>query len=157
MAREILEKTELALRRLYEQVKPPETSRKTTKKLLTLAVSKVHFKCNGFWFVQKDGSIMGASLAVTLANLWLKDYDPVLKKDVPKLTVLNESNNEVCPGCQKKMTYRTKGVEIEACLTWFHLGCGNILESEYVDIAEIVWYCITCKKTTGSKSDWEWC
>ena len=70
MAREILEKTELdsderiisldvkslytnvplneaveiALRRLYEQVNSPETSRKTMKKLLNLAVSKVHFK-----------------------------------------------------------------------------------------------------------------
>ena len=73
MAREILEKTELdsdesinspdvkslytnftlkeaveiALRRLYEQINPPETSRTTMKKLLNLAVSKVDFKCNG--------------------------------------------------------------------------------------------------------------
>ena len=79
MAREILEKTELdsdesinsfdvkslsinvplkeaveiALRRLYEQINPPERSRKTMKKLLNLAVSKVHFICNGLWYVQK--------------------------------------------------------------------------------------------------------
>ena len=39
---------EIALRSLYEQVNPPETSRKTMKNLLKLAVSKVHFKCNGF-------------------------------------------------------------------------------------------------------------
>ena len=70
MAREILEKTELdsdesiisldvkslytnvplkeaneiALRRLYEQVNPPETSRKTMKKLMKLAVSKVNLQ-----------------------------------------------------------------------------------------------------------------
>ena len=70
MAREILEKTELdsdesiisldvkslytnvplkeaveiALRRLYEQVNPPETSRKTMKKLMNLAVSKVNLQ-----------------------------------------------------------------------------------------------------------------
>ena len=44
------------------------------------------------------------------------------------------------------MTYRTKGVEYEACLNWYHLGCGNITESEYADIAETVWYCIACKK-----------
>ena len=95
MAREILEKTELnsdesiisldkkslytnvphkeaveiALRRLYEQVNPPETSRKTMKKLLNLAVSKVHFKCNGLWYVPEDDLAMGASLAVILANL----------------------------------------------------------------------------------------
>ena len=95
MAREILEKTELvsdesiisldvkslynnvplkeaveiALRRLYEQVNPPETSRKTMRKLLNLAVSKVHFKCNGLWYEKKGGLAMGASLAVILANL----------------------------------------------------------------------------------------
>ena len=139
MAREILEKTELdsdesiisldvkslytnvplkeavqiALRRLNEQVNPPETSRKTMKKLLNLAVSKVHFKCNGLWYVQKDGLAMGASLAVKLANLWLKEYEPALKKEVPKMTVLSEGNKEVCPRCQKKVTYRTKGVECE--------------------------------------------
>ena len=44
------------------------------------------------------------------------------------------------------MTCITKGVEFEACLKWYHLGCGNTLESEYADIAETVWYCMTCKK-----------
>ena len=89
---------------------------------------------------------MGASLAVILASLWLKEYEPALKKELPKLTVLTEANKEVCPGCQKKVTYRTKGVECEPSLDWYHLGCGNILESKYADIAEIVWYCMTCKK-----------
>ena len=128
MAREILEKTELdsdeiiisldvkslytnvqfkeaieiALRRLYEQVNHPETSRKAMKKLLNLAVSKVHFKCNGLWYVQKDGLAMGTSLAVILANLWLKEYEPALNNEVPKLTVLSEGDKEVCPRCQKK-------------------------------------------------------
>ena len=83
------------------------------KKLLKLAVSKVHFKCNGLWYVQKDGLAIGASLAVILANLWLKEYEPALKKEVPKLTVLSEGNKEVYPRCQKKVTYRTKGVECE--------------------------------------------
>ena len=104
-----------------EQVNPPETSSKTMKKLMNLAVKKIHFKCNGLWYVQKDGLAMGASLAVILANLWLKEYEPALKKEVPKLTVLNEGNKEVCPGCQKKVTFRTKGLECEACLTWYHL------------------------------------
>ena len=178
MAREILEKTELdsdesiisldvkslytnvplkeaveiALRRLYEQVNPAETSRKTMKKLLNLAVSKVLFKCNGLWYVQKDGLAMGASLAIKLANLWLKEYEPALKKKVPKLTVLYEGNKEVCPRCQKKVTYRTKEVECEACLNWYHLGCGNISESEYADIAETVWYCMISKKQR--EADW---
>ena len=44
------EAVEIAQRRLFEQVNPPEASRKTKKKLLNLAVSKVHFKCNGLWY-----------------------------------------------------------------------------------------------------------
>ena len=79
------------------------------KKLLNLAVGKVHFKCSGLWYVQKDGLAISASLAVILASLWLKEYEAALKKEVPKLTVLKEGNKEVWPGCQKKVTYRTKG------------------------------------------------
>ena len=59
---------------------------------------------------------MGASLAVILTILWLKKYETALMKEVPKLTVLKEDNKEVCPGCQKKATYRTKGVECGTCL-----------------------------------------
>ena len=81
-------------------------------------MSKVHFKCNGLWYVQKDGLAMGASLVVILAGLLLKEYEPALKKKVPKLTVVNESKKEVCPRCQKKVTYQTKRVKCEACLKW---------------------------------------
>ena len=51
----LMEAVEIPLRRLYEQVNPPETSCKTMKKRLNLAVSKVNFKCTGLWYVQKDG------------------------------------------------------------------------------------------------------
>ena len=34
------------------------------KSLQKLAVTKVHIKCNGIWYVQSDGLAMGASLAV---------------------------------------------------------------------------------------------
>ena len=67
------EAAEIALRRLYEQIIPPETSRKTMEKLLDLAFSKVHFKSNNLWYIQTDGLAMGASLVVKLANLWLKN------------------------------------------------------------------------------------
>ena len=65
----------------------------------------------------------------------VEEYEPALKKEVLKLTVLSEGNKEVCPRCQKKVTYWTKGVECKICSNWYHLGCGNISESEYGDIA----------------------
>ena len=92
---------------------------------------------------------MGASLTVTLATLWLKGYEPALKNEVPKMTVLNEDNKEVCPGCQKKKTYRTKGVECEACLKWYQLGCGNISESEYADMCGIALLAKNNRKQIG--------
>ena len=49
---------------------------------------------------------MGASLAVILTNLWLKQYEPALLEEVTKLTLLNEDNNAVCPGYQKKVSSR---------------------------------------------------
>ena len=100
----------------------------------------------GFVVRTKKLLAIGASLAVIHAKLWLKEYEPALKKEIPKLTVLNEDNKEVCPGCQKKVTYRIKGVECEACLNWYQLGCGSLLKSEYLNIAETVLYCMTCKK-----------
>ena len=60
----LTEAVEIVMRRLYEQIDPPEVSCKTMKNLLNLAVSKVYFKCNGLWYVQKDVVAMGASLAV---------------------------------------------------------------------------------------------
>ena len=89
---------------------------KPTTKLLNLPESKALIKCNRLWCVQKDGSCdgstMGSSLAVILAILWLKEYEPAIRKKI-KLTFLNEDNNGVCHGCQKKMTYRAKGFEFE--------------------------------------------
>ena len=67
------EAVELALRRLYEQVNPPETSRKTMKKQLNLAVSKVQFTSNGLWYVQKGGLAISAPLAVKRPNCGSKN------------------------------------------------------------------------------------
>ena len=50
-----------------------------------MTVSQVHFKCNGTWYVQKDGLATGASLAVSLANLWLKQYETALSRDIPEM------------------------------------------------------------------------
>ena len=65
------------MKRFYEQINPPELSCKTTNKLLNLAVSKTLFKYNGLWAcAKKNGLIMGASLAVPLADSGLKEYEP---------------------------------------------------------------------------------
>ena len=57
----VKEAINIALRSLYAKDDKPDISRTTMKRLLELAVTKVH--------CQKDGLAMVASLAVTLANL----------------------------------------------------------------------------------------
>ena len=57
----VKEAINIALRSFYARDDKPDISRTTMKRLLELAVTKVH--------CQKDGLAMGASLAVTLANL----------------------------------------------------------------------------------------
>ena len=53
------------------------------------------------WFVVciKYGLTMEVSLAAKLASLWLKENEPALMKETPKLTVVIEDNNGVCPDC----------------------------------------------------------
>ena len=104
---------DIALRKLYEQDEPPSVARKTMKRLLNMAVNLVHFKCNETWYVQKDGLAMGASLAVVLANLWLKQYETTLLRDISETFLSEKDLNGICPECKKKVTYRSKGVECD--------------------------------------------
>ena len=96
------EAIDIALRKLYEQDEPPSIARKTMKRLLNMAVSQVHFKCNETWYVHKDGLAMRASLAVILANLWLKQYETALSRDIPEMVLSEKDLNGKCPECKKK-------------------------------------------------------
>ena len=75
----VKEAINFALRSLYARDDKRDIPRTTMKRLLDLAVTNVHFKCNESWYCQKDGLAMGASLAVILANLWMKSWEPQLK------------------------------------------------------------------------------
>ena len=132
---------------LYEQDEPPSIARKTMKRLLNMAVSQVHFKCNETWYVQKDGLAMGASLAVILANLWLKQYETALSRDIPEMFLPEKDLNGICPECNKKVTYSSERVECECCLNWYHVKCGDISDDEYRKKRETVWYCRKCIAT----------
>ena len=135
---------DIALRKLYEQDEPPSIASKTMKRLLNMAVSQVHFKCNETWYVQKDSLAMGPSLAVILAKFWLKQYKTALSRNVPEIFLPEKDLNGICPECNKKVTYRSKNVECECCLSCYHVKCGDISDDVYRNISETVWYCTKC-------------
>ena len=122
------EAIEIASQKLYSKESPPEIQRATMKKFLNLAVSKVYFKCSDSWYVQVDGLAMGASLAVTLANVWLKEYEIALRQEIPVGNEVQQINdkNGLCPCCSRKVALKSKGVECESCRNWYHLKCGKI-------------------------------
>ena len=106
--------------------------------------------------VQVDGLAMGASLAVILADLWLKKYEFALGQEIPVGTEIqqtNEKKNGLCPCCSRKVTYRSKGVECESCLSWYHLKCGKISDDVYASKTEIVWYCKCCCRAKNKEKD----
>ena len=109
------EAIDIAPRKLYEQHEPPSTAGKTTKRLLNMAVDQVNFKCKETWYVQKDGLAVVASLAVNLANLWLKQYETALSRDITEVFLPEKDLNGICPECNKKVKYRSKGVACDCC------------------------------------------
>ena len=150
------EAIENALQKLYSQESPPEIQRATMKRLLNMAVSKVYFKCNDSWYVQIDVLAMGASLAVILANLWLKKYEFALRQETPVGTEIQQINDQkkfVSRFVSRKITYRSKGVECKICRNWYHLKCGKISDDVYASITEIVWYCESCCRAKIKEKD----
>ena len=117
---------DIALESLYSQKDSPDLSRSTIKRLLYMAVSNGHFKCNDPTCVQKVGFASAASMAVILRNFWLKDYEKVLAIDNPQKINIPEDMNVKCPKCNARVTFETKAVECEDCLNWYHKDCGGI-------------------------------
>ena len=138
------EAIDIALRELFEQDEPQSIARNTKKRLMHMAASHVHFKGNETWYFQKDGLAVGASLAVILANLWLEQYKTGLSRDIHENFIIEKDLNGTCPECNKKVRYRSKGVEYDCCLNWYHVKCGDLSDDEYRNISEIVWFCRKC-------------
>ena len=68
----VLESIELAADILYNSEELPPVDKETFKDLMKMAVTDVYFMCDGRWYIQTDGVAMGSSLAVILANIWMK-------------------------------------------------------------------------------------
>ena len=96
------EAIEIALRKLYNQDSPPKIQSAT----MIMAISKVYFKCNDSWYVHVGGLAMGGSLAVFLANLWLKKYECAQKQEILVGTAIQQINdkNGLCQRCIRKVS-----------------------------------------------------
>ena len=114
------------------------------KRLLELAVTNVHFKCNESWYCQKNGLAMDVSLAVILANLWMKSWGPQLKLQTPKCKTNTQSST--CRNCEHRVTERARCVEFEVCNRWFHAKFQQISNTEYDSMENQFWMCSFCRE-----------
>ena len=81
------------------------------KPLFKMAATNVHFKCNESWYCQKDGLAMGASLAVILANLWMKSREPQLNLQTPKCKTYKQFST--CRNCKHRVTARSRVLSVK--------------------------------------------
>ena len=101
--------------------------------------------CNNKWYCQIDGLAMGASLAVILANIWMKSFEDRLKEEsCVQEQGLEKDPSDKCPDCSRKLVWNSKGVECERCKNWFHAKCQKISNEEYRKMGDIVWFCSHC-------------
>ena len=107
-------------------------------------MTNVHFKCNGIWYVQLDGLAMGASLAVILANVWMKSFEASLQKTELSKNTSRSDQNGRCKDCNWRVTFRGRGVDFESCKNWFHARCQRISNEEYANMQDVVWICTYC-------------
>ena len=121
------------------------------KSLLKFAVTNAHFKCNGIWYEQSDGLAMGASLAVILANVWMKSFEASLQKPELSENFSRSDQNRKCKDSNRRVTFRGRGVECESCKNWFHARCQKISNEEYANMQDVVWICSHCsnQQTVG--------
>ena len=73
---------EIALRCLYSSDHAPDLERSTLKLMLKFAEKNIHFNCNNKWYCQVDGLAITASMAVILANVWMKSFEDKLKEEL---------------------------------------------------------------------------
>ena len=110
----LMEAILLAADKLYASDKQPPMDKETFIRLLSVAVTNVHFISNGRWYKQYDGVAMGSALSVILANLWLSQYEGALSGTDTTLSVSSSRPNEdkykagrsLCIRCQTIVTKR---------------------------------------------------
>ena len=87
---------------------------------------------------------MGASLAVILANLWMKSWEPQLKLHTPNIKTNTHSSN--CRNCEQRVTGRSRGIECEVCKRWFHAKCQQVSNTKYDSMENQFWMSSFCRE-----------
>ena len=76
---------------------------------------------------------MGGSLAVILANVWMKSFEASLQKPELNEYISRSGQNGKCKDCNVRVTFRGRGVEaVEACWKRSHFIFFSLFSYEHV-------------------------
>ena len=114
------EAIDLACDTLFTGDKTPPISRTTCHKLMELSNTNVWFMSGEDWYIQREGVAMGAAMAVILANVWMKTFEPALSSEMPELP---KKPDNCCGKCGVKVTFRGYSIRCKVCCKWFHRKC----------------------------------
>ena len=149
----MLEAINNAADRVYGGAEDPPMDKSTFIQLMRLAVCNGCFISGGKWHVQNDAVAMGSSLAVILANLWLR-FEPILAGEtvecVPEVNQLPVDVN-VCRVCVTWVTRRGYSIHCHWCTTWFHRKRANLSVAEIKEFvrAKSPWFCSCSRPSTS--------
>ena len=96
----------------------PETPRSATKSILRLAITSVHISFNKLWYTQSDGLAIDVSLAVMLANLWMKSFELFLGKSIEGRENKTDMKG-MCIDCNRRIFSREKESSANCTKTGF--------------------------------------
>ena len=87
---------------------------------------------------------MSASLAVILANVWMKSFEASLQKPELNENISRSDQNRKCKDFNLRVTFPGRGVKCESCKNWFHGRCQRISNEEYANMQDDVCICTYC-------------
>ena len=121
----VLESIELAADILYNSEELPPADKETFKDLMRMAVTDVYFMCDCRWYIQTDGVAMGSSLAVILANIWMKSFEESISRQQPDNFNSNGSQDGYpCGTCMLEVLDEGFSICCDDCDRWSHLKCA---------------------------------
>ena len=144
----------LAAEKLYELEDVPPVDKETFITLANLCCSDVLLRSNNGVYVQKDGLAMGIQPAPPLANIWLSQFDDIIKGDGEiYFRYMDDSLNDVLEGDEEKKLNEINGLHPKLKFTLEVLKNNDENEDEIGRIAFLDMEII--QKRDGSlESEW---
>ena len=139
----------LAADKIYSN-SPQQIEKSIFVELMKVAVKNVKFQVGQEWFEQVDGLAMGSKLAVFLANISLKSFEPFLggpidcleeEKSKEEEETCSVSEKDPCGKCGKRVTARGYSVQCNRCAFWYHRACLGWSVKYIRSIPRGTWHC----------------